>query len=143
MYRLPRRTITVFFLTKSRTETRPRTTRVSVDVQRSSTSHLVPTTVAALCLPFVRNLPLPSPHSRRFFLRFAAMLALPAFGQRSCSTSVSVVVGLRALRLPELEHAVVEVGRGGLALVVRGREQRDPALQRVDSGPVGELLALR
>ena len=38
--------MTVFLASKSRTETRPRTTRVSVVVQRSSTSHLVPTTVA-------------------------------------------------------------------------------------------------
>jgi hypothetical protein len=45
---LPARTITVFFFTKSRTETRPFVTRVSVDLQRSSTSHFVPTTVAAL-----------------------------------------------------------------------------------------------
>ena len=86
--------MTVFLSSKSRTETRPRTTRVSVLVQRSSTSHLVPTTVAALCLPFVRNLPLPSPHSRRFFF-FAAAIALPAFGQLSFSVSVSVVVGRR------------------------------------------------
>ena len=66
---------------------------VSVDLQRSSTSHLVPTTVAALCLPLVRNLPSPSPHRRRFFLRFAAMLALPAFGQLSFSVSERIVVG--------------------------------------------------
>ena len=74
-------------------------------MQRSSTSHLVPTTVAALCLPLVRNLPLPSPQRRRFFLRLAAMLALPAFGQLSFSISVSVVVGLppfvwRSLKMP-------------------------------------------
>ena len=31
--------------------------------QRSSTSQIVPRTVAALYLPFVRNLPLPLPHS--------------------------------------------------------------------------------
>ncbi len=90
-YFLPARTITVFFFTKSRTETRPRTTRVSVEAQRSSTSHLVPTTVAALCLPLVRNLPLPSPQSRRVLL--AAAMARPAFGQLSASTSVSVVSG--------------------------------------------------
>ena len=93
---MPARTITVFFFTKSRTETRPRTTRVSVDVQRSSTSHFVPTTVAALCLPLVWNLPLPSPHSRRFFF-LAAATAFPAFGQLSFSTSVSVVNGLAPL----------------------------------------------
>ncbi len=99
MYRLPRRTMTVFFFAKSRTETRPRTTRVSVDLQRSSTSHFVPTTVAALCLPLVRNLPLPSPHSRRFFF-LAAAIALPAFGQLSFSVSVRIVLGFAALRLP-------------------------------------------
>ena len=96
-YFLPARTITVFFLTKSRTDTRPRTTRVSVDLQLSSTSHLVPTTVAALCLPFVRNLPLPSPQSRRFFFFLAAAIALPAFGQLSFSTNVRTVIGLAPL----------------------------------------------
>ena len=83
-------------LPKSRTETTPVTTRVSVDLQRSSTSHLVPTTVAALCLPWVLKLPLPSPHSLRFFLPLAAMLALPPRGQRSFSTSLSVVSGFAA-----------------------------------------------
>ena len=68
----------------------------------SSTSHLVPTTVAALCLPLVRNLPLPSPHSRRFFF-LAAAIALPAFGQLSFSTSVSVVSGLAPLPCPSLK----------------------------------------
>ena len=73
----------------------PRVTFVSVLAQRSSTSHLVPTTVAALCLPFVWNLPLPSPHSRRFFF-LAAAIAFPAFGQLNASTSVSVVNGFAA-----------------------------------------------
>ena len=52
----------------------------------------MPTTVAALCFPSVLNLPLPSPQSRRFFF-LAATIALPAFGQLSASTSVSVVNG--------------------------------------------------
>ena len=43
----------------------------------SWTSHLVPTTVAALCLPFVVKRPLPSPHSRRFLTFFLAIDALP------------------------------------------------------------------
>ena len=101
-YFLPARTITVFFFTKSRTDTLPRVTRVRVDVHLSSTSHLVPTTVAALCLPLVRNLPLPSPHRRRFFF-LAAAIALPAFGQLSFSTSVSVVSGLAPLPCPSLK----------------------------------------
>ena len=85
---------TVFRFTKSRTETFPRSTRVSVHVQRSSTSHLVPRTVAELYWPLVRNLPLPSPHSRRFFFFLAAALALPlALQPVSFSTSVSVVIG--------------------------------------------------
>src|SRR6185503_1270368 len=46
------------------TRTLPRITRVSVPLQRSSTSHLVPRTVAALFLPLVRNRPLPSPQRR-------------------------------------------------------------------------------
>ena len=141
MYVLPARTITVFFLAKSRTETRPRTTRVSVDLQRSSTSHLVPTTVAALCLPLVRNLPSPSPHRRRFFLRLAAMLALPAFGQLQ-------LLGQRqdrrrpvALRLPDLEDAAVEDGRVRAALVVAGGHDRHAALERVDGRADRQLRA--
>ena len=39
----------------------------------------------------MRNLPLPSPHSLRDFGFFAAALALPRFGQRNASVSVSVV----------------------------------------------------
>ncbi len=57
----------------------------------------MPTTVAALCLPSVLNLPLPSPHSLRFFLPFAATLAFPPRGQRSFSTSFSVVSGFAPL----------------------------------------------
>jgi hypothetical protein len=82
--------MTVFFLAKSRTETRPRATRVSVVVQVSWTSHRVPTTVAALCLPFVRKRPAPSPYRRRLRFFFAAAFALPA-PHASRSTSVSVV----------------------------------------------------
>ena len=41
----------------------PRVTFVNVPSQRSSTSQIVPRTVAALYLPSVRNLPLPLPHS--------------------------------------------------------------------------------
>ena len=68
---------------------------VSVDVQRSWTSHLVPTTVAALCLPFVRNRPLPLPHRRRFFFFFAAAFAcLLALQPVSFSTSRRTVIGL-------------------------------------------------
>ena len=100
---MPARTLTVLRFPKSRTETTPVTTRVVVLAQRSSTSHLVPTTVAALCLPEVLNLPLPSPHSRRFFLPLAATLARPARGQRSRSTSVRVVSGVAALVWPILK----------------------------------------
>jgi hypothetical protein len=81
-------------LTKSRTLTRPRTTRVSVEAQRSCVSQRVPTTVAALCFPFVRNLPLPSPHSLRDFFLLAAAAAEALRGQRSRSVSVNVVTGL-------------------------------------------------
>src|SRR5687767_10890859 len=102
VYLLPARTMTVFFFAKSRTETRPRTTRVSVELQRSSTSHFVPTTVAALCLPLVRNLPLPSPQRRRFFF-LAAAIALPSLGQLSFSVSVRVVVGLDPFPCPILK----------------------------------------
>ena len=71
---------------------------MSVELQRSSTSHLVPTTVAALRLPFVRNRPFPSPHSLRFFFFFlAAAAAEPLRGQLSRSVSVSVVSGLEPL----------------------------------------------
>src|SRR3954469_19377504 len=67
---------------------------VSVPLQRSSTYHFVPTTVAALRLPFVWKRPLPSPHSRRFLTFFLAMLALPPPWQPvSFSVSVSVVRG--------------------------------------------------
>src|ERR1044071_6943339 len=94
MYLWPFLTTTVFFLTKSRTLTLPRATLVSVDVQRPSTSHLVPTTVAALCLPLVVKRPLPSPHSRRFLTFFLALFALPPPLQPvSFSVSESVVRG--------------------------------------------------
>ena len=53
----------------------------------------------------MRNRPLPSPHSRRFFFFFAATLALPPLGQLSFSISLSVVIGLepfvwRSLKMP-------------------------------------------
>src|SRR6185436_19422541 len=83
-YCLPARTVTVLPRTVSRTLTTPRTTRVKVPSQRSITTHFVPRTVAELKLPFVRNWPLPSPHSLRVFGFFAAALAvLEAFGQLS------------------------------------------------------------
>src|ERR1044072_1146131 len=99
MYLWPFFTVTVFFLTKSRTLTLPRATFVSVDVQRSSTSHLVPTTVAALRLPLVWKRPLPSPHSRRFLtFFFLAIDALPfALQPVSFSTSVRIVIGFLPL----------------------------------------------
>ena len=49
----------------------------------------MPRTVAALYLPVVRNAPLPSPHSLRFFAFLAAALARPFFGQ-AASGSVSL-----------------------------------------------------
>src|SRR4051794_2149317 len=94
IYRLPAFTSTVFFLTKSRTWTLPRATFVSVDVQRSSTIHFVPTTVAALRLPLVWKRPLPSPQRRRFLTFFLAAVALPlALQPVSFSTSASTVIG--------------------------------------------------
>ena len=63
------------FSTLSRTVTAPWVTRVSVPEHESCTSHLVPRTVAALYLPEVRNLPLPSPHSLRVLGLAAAELA--------------------------------------------------------------------
>src|SRR5512133_2691335 len=48
---------------RSRTLTVPRLTVVSVPSQRSDVSQIVPRTVAELYLPFVRNFPLPLPHS--------------------------------------------------------------------------------
>src|SRR3954451_2352806 len=53
----------VFLRLTSRTWTVPRGTLVKVPSQRSSTSQMVPRTVAALYLPSVRNLPFPLPHS--------------------------------------------------------------------------------
>src|SRR5215216_926411 len=88
---------------KSRTRTFPRLTRVSVPLQRSSTSHLVPTTVAALRLPFVRNRPLPSPHSRRLRFLLDAALAFPDVLQLSFSTSVTTVIGFAPLVWPSLK----------------------------------------
>ena len=73
-----------------------------MELQRSSTSHLVPTTVAALCLPLVRKRPLPSPHRRRFFFFFAAVLAFD-FGHDSFSTSDSVVSGSAPFPCPILK----------------------------------------
>ena len=69
-------------------------------MQVSCTIHRVPRTVAELKEPSVRNLPLPSPHSRRFFF-FAAALAFPP--QLSFSTSFSVVVGFAPLVWPILK----------------------------------------
>jgi hypothetical protein len=92
-YWRPALTRTVRFAPKSRTFTTPRKTLVRVPLQRSSTNHLVPTTVAALRLPLVRNLPLPSPQSRRFFFFLAAALALPPPLHWRAPVSVSVVSG--------------------------------------------------
>ena len=89
MYDLPLRSVKVFFLTSSRTLTTPWATRVSVVVQVSWTSHLVPRTVAAEYWPLVLELPLPSPHSLRVLGFFAAARALPlALAQSSGSLSV-------------------------------------------------------
>ena len=63
-------------------------TLVSVPSQRSSTSQIVPRTVAELYLPLVRNLPLPLPHSLPrtdfgpffFFLASAAAARAPFSG---------------------------------------------------------------
>src|SRR6185295_6016147 len=78
--------MTVRWRRRSRTETLPLLTRVSVPSQRSSTYHDVPRTVATLLPPRVRNLPLLSlPHSRRGGLRFFFLLVAaaraPALGQ--------------------------------------------------------------
>ena len=54
----------------------------------SCTSHVVPRTVAALYAPVVRNLPLPEPHSLRFFGLRCAALALRRDEQSSSSTSL-------------------------------------------------------
>src|SRR6185437_12821251 len=62
-YVWPALTVTVFLRRRSRTWTVPRLTLVNVPSQRSSTSQIVPRTVAELYLPPVRNLPLPLPHS--------------------------------------------------------------------------------
>ena len=82
MYDLPLRTTIVFFLTLSRTLTLPCVTRVSVSAHESWTSHFVPRTVAALYLPLVRNLPLPSPQSLRVLGFLAAARAFRASGRR-------------------------------------------------------------
>ena len=86
---------------RSRAPTRGRGPRASASsCSRSSTSHRVPTTVAALCLPFVWNLPSPSPHRRRFFFFLAARLACDRLGSSSFSTSVRIVVGATPLVWP-------------------------------------------
>ena len=74
----------------SRTVTTPSVTRVSVLVQVSCTSHVVPRTVAALYLPAVRNAPLPLPHSLRVLTFLAAALALPEGFLQPVSGSVRV-----------------------------------------------------
>src|SRR5689334_21545354 len=75
------------------TRTETRVTRVSVPAQESSTSHLVPRTVATLYLPDVRNEPLPSPQSLRFLGFLALTRALLRVGHaESCSVGVSVVM---------------------------------------------------
>ena len=51
----------------------------------------------------MRNLPLPSPQSRRFFFFFAAALALPGFLHESFSTSFSVVIGVAPDVWPSLK----------------------------------------
>ena len=140
-YFLPALTSTVFFFTKSRTATRPRTTRVSVLVQLSWTSHLVPRTVAELYEPSVRNLPLPSPHRWRFFFFFAAALALPGLLARQLLHQLQRRDRVRALGLAELEDAAVEVGRRRPALLVGRRDDRHAALQRVDDRPDRNLPA--
>ncbi len=54
----------------------------------------MPRTVAELYWPLVRNLPLPLPHSRRFFAFAAAVLARLPFGHDSFSVSLSTVTGV-------------------------------------------------
>ena len=78
------------FLTLSRTVTTPSVTRVSVLVQVSCTSHVVPRTVAALYLPAVRNAPLPLPHSLRVFDLLGGGARLPEGFLQPVSGSVSV-----------------------------------------------------
>ena len=94
---------------RSRTLTVPRLTVVSVPSQRSSVSQIVPRTVAALYLPFVRNLPLPLPHSLPstacgpfFFLLTAAALAprADAHCDRDASPLSTMSVVRAAARLP-------------------------------------------
>src|SRR3979409_33712 len=93
---------------RSRTLTVPRLTVVSVPSQRSVVSQIVPRTVAELYLPFVRNLPLPLPHSLPstacgpFFLVAGAARAPRADGhcaREGSPASVRSVVSA-ALRLP-------------------------------------------
>src|SRR4051812_6054076 len=86
----------VFLRLRSRTWTVPRVTLVNVPSQRSSTSQMVPRTVAALYLPSVRNLPLPLPHSlpRTDFGPFFFFLASTAadrepFSGAHCERAIS------------------------------------------------------
>ena len=100
--------MTVLWRRRSRTLTVPRLTVVSVPSQRSVVSQIVPRTVAELYLPFVRNLPLPLPHSLPstacgpFFLLTAAALAPRADAHCARDASpVSVMSVVRAAaRLP-------------------------------------------
>ena len=68
----------------------------------------MPRTVAALYLPLVRNLPLPSPHSLRVLGFFgAARAALDGHGA-SCSVSVRVVIPLAWVMLEDaVENSAV------------------------------------
>src|SRR4051812_17062473 len=103
-YFLPAVTKTVLCFAKSVTLTFPRATFVSVDEHPSSTSHLVPTTVAALRLPFVWKRPLPSPQRRRFLTFFLAIDAVPlALQPVSFSTRLRTVTGVLDFVWPSLK----------------------------------------
>src|SRR4051794_40241589 len=85
----------VFLRLRSRTWTVPRVTLVNVPSQRSSTSQIVPRTVAALYLPSVRNLPLPLPHSLPrtdfgpFFFVAASVADRAPFNGAHCDRGIS------------------------------------------------------
>src|SRR5215475_11631107 len=99
MYFLGARSRIVLCLTKSLTDTTPLVTRVSVVVQVSCTSHVVPRTVAALYWPRVRKEPEPLPHSLRDFGFLADASALPPFGHASASVSCCSVTPPASLTL--------------------------------------------
>src|SRR5215471_8492571 len=84
-------TFTVLPRRLSKTLTTPRLTVVRVPSQRSSTSQIVPRTVAEAYLPLVLNFPLPLPHSlpstdfapRFFFLADTLAARAPFNGAHS------------------------------------------------------------